>query len=73
MSESQTFHDPNWKPLEAFVSDDALLADWMWMNSDIYEGERVEFYKHKDTRQYLILSQAGEPVAAGAWDAIGLV
>lgn len=64
---TQTYHDPNWKPLEAFVLDEECLGDWMWMNSDIYEGQRIEFYKHKDTRDYLILDQSGKPVATGPW------
>jgi hypothetical protein len=51
--------EPNWLPLEeslraAGVSVQACTA-FMWM----YRAEGLEFYKHIDTRRYLILDRDG--------------
>ncbi len=46
---------PNWKPLEIFVGVKAC-PEWMWMQCK--DGH--EYYKHIETRAYLILNQAGQ-------------
>lgn len=43
----------NWKPLERRIR--ALCAEFMWM----YRENGLEYYKHIDTRRYLILDGAG--------------
>jgi len=43
----------NWKPLERCIK--ALCAEFMWM----YRESGLEYYKHIDTRQYLILDGTG--------------
>jgi hypothetical protein len=51
--------EPNWSPLERSLVVAGLsvqeCAGFMWM----YRSERLEFYKHIDTRRYLILDQEG--------------
>ncbi len=43
----------NWKPLEMRIGERCAEFMWMWRQNDI------EFYKHIDTRRYLILDAEG--------------
>jgi hypothetical protein len=43
----------NWKPLERHIG--ALCGNFMWM----YRENGLEYYKHIETRRYLILDRAG--------------
>ena len=45
---------PNWKPLEGHIG--PLCSGWMWM----YRSRGLEYYKHADTRRYLILDAEGQ-------------
>ena len=46
---------PNWKPLEAKLPA-AACAEFMWM----YRLNGVEYYKHSETRLYLLLTAGGQ-------------
>ena len=46
---------PNWKPLEARLPGPAC-AEFMWM----YRLNGVEYYKHRETRLYLLLTAEGQ-------------
>lgn len=46
---------PNWKPLEAKLAP-AECAEFMWM----FRENGVEYYKHIETRLYLLLTAAGQ-------------
>jgi hypothetical protein len=48
---------PNWKPLQTFIAGRGGLGEWMWM----YHQGDFEYYKHRDTRRYLILDHTGMP------------
>jgi hypothetical protein len=43
----------NWEPLELHIG--PRCAEFMWM----YRENGLEYYKHIDTRQYLILDSSG--------------
>lgn len=43
----------NWKPLEMRIGERCAEFMWMWRQNDL------EFYKHIDTRRYLILDAEG--------------
>ena len=51
---TKEFDKPNWAPLEA-IGGPELCGQfmWMWRESDI------EFYKHIETRRYLLLDSDG--------------
>jgi hypothetical protein len=44
---------PNWVPLEQRLVQ--LCAEFMWM----YRQDGIEYYKHRDTRRYLLLAEDG--------------
>ena len=46
---------PNWEPLEAKLPA-AACAEFMWM----YRLNGVEYYKHSETRLYLLLTAEGQ-------------
>ena len=46
---------PNWKPLEAKLAP-AECAEFMWM----FRENGVEYFKHIDTRLYLLLKADGQ-------------
>lgn len=56
---TENFTEPNWAPLEKHFTElygkPDRCADYMWMYSD----KGLEYYKHCDTRAYLVLSQDG--------------
>ena len=55
---------PNWEPLEKHIGDQCGM--WMW----VYRNGDLEFYKHRDTRNYLVLDSAGnayEALHGGSW------
>jgi hypothetical protein len=43
----------NWKPLELRIGERCAEFMWMWRQNDL------EYYKHIDTRRYLILDAEG--------------
>jgi len=43
----------NWKPLEMRIGERCAEFMWMWRQNDL------EYYKHIDTRRYLILDAEG--------------
>jgi hypothetical protein len=43
----------NWKPLETRIGERCSEFMWMWRHNDL------EYYKHIDTRRYLILDTEG--------------
>ena len=43
------FEPANWKPLETRIGERCSEFMWMWRQNDL------EYYKHIDTRRYLIL------------------
>jgi hypothetical protein len=43
----------NWKPLEMRIGERCAEFMWMWRQNDL------EYYKHIDTRRYLILGAEG--------------
>jgi hypothetical protein len=43
----------NWKPLEMRIGERCTEFMWMWRQNDL------EYYKHIDTRRYLILDAEG--------------
>ena len=45
--------NPNWLPLEQQIGE--RCEEWMWM----YRRRGLEYYKHRYTRQYLILDSDG--------------
>jgi hypothetical protein len=47
------FEPPNWKPLEMRIGERCAEFMWMWRQNDL------EYYKHIDTRRYLILDAEG--------------
>jgi hypothetical protein len=47
------FEPANWKPLEMRIGERCAEFMWMWRQKDL------EYYKHVDTRQYLILDAEG--------------
>jgi hypothetical protein len=47
------FEPANWKPLEIQIGE--RCAEFMWMRRQ----NGLEYYKHIDTRRYLILDAAG--------------
>jgi hypothetical protein len=49
----QEFDSPNWTPLERLIGNRS--CEFMWMRR---QG-RVEFYKHINTRRYLLLDSEG--------------
>lgn len=51
---------PNWEPLEqrlAALGESSVISSFMWMYSDSEKG--VEYYKHRETRRYLLLARDG--------------
>ena len=51
---AKEFDAPNWAPLETKGGPE-LCAEFMWM----WRSAGLEFYKHIDTRRYLLLDQCG--------------
>lgn len=52
---------PNWGPLATYAARIPMsqwLFQWMWM----YSKDGHEYYKHVNTRQYLVLDANGQPV-----------
>jgi hypothetical protein len=47
------FDQPNWAPLERLIGAGCAAFMWMWCEGD------VQFYKHIDTRRYLLLDSDG--------------
>lgn len=48
-------HEPaNWKPLELLIG--SRCAEFMWM----WRDNGLEYYKHIDSRRYLILDAKGD-------------
>ena len=47
------FEPSNWKPLEMRIGERCAEFMWMWRQNDL------EYYKHIDTRRYLILDAEG--------------
>ena len=47
------FEPANWKPLEIHIGERCAEFMWMWRQNDL------EYYKHIDTRRYLILDAEG--------------
>ena len=47
------FEPANWKPLEIQIGE--RCAEFMWM----WQQDNLEYYKHIDTRRYLILDAEG--------------
>ena len=51
----------NWTPLEAKLkslgSHPGVIREFMWMYRD--EDTRIEYYKHRFTRRYLLLHEDG--------------
>lgn len=58
---------PNFKPLEMHLGRNAYaMGDWMWM----YRANGLEFFKHCETRHYLVLDVEGnayEALHPGSW------
>ena len=53
-----TTTDANWAPLEAKLRNDIdAIREFMWMYGD--EATRIEYYKHSETRRYLLLHRDG--------------
>ena len=50
------FERPDWTPLERLIGDGCCQFMWMW-RQDV-----IEFYKHINTRRYLLLSQQSEKI-----------
>lgn len=54
---------PNWTPIEQRYNEDAdKIGAWMWMY-EVYDStisKTVNFYKHKETREYLKLLPDGQ-------------
>lgn len=49
----------DWEPLRSVIPQEEY-GDWMWMHAvDGFDGERVHFYKHVDTRRYVRLDRRG--------------
>ena len=44
---------PCWEPLEQHIGE--RCEEWMWM----YRANGLEYYKHRETRRYLILDWEG--------------
>ena len=51
--QAMEFEPANWKPLEMRIG--ARCAEFMWM----WRQNGLEYYKHIDTRRYLILDAKG--------------
>lgn len=68
MATSKPTHDfktPNWTPLQRALPDEQV-GMFMWMHTCVYDdGVRLEAYKHRITRQYLILDEAGNAHVPG--------
>lgn len=47
------FEPANWKPLEIQIGERCVEFMWMWRQAGL------EYYKHIDTRRYLILDAEG--------------
>jgi len=59
--------NPNWEPIrKRFENNLALIDDYMWMYEayDNTINQTVNFYKHRDTRQYLNLLSDGQELEA---------
>ena len=52
---------PNWTPLEVRMTSLSgqidIICEFMWMYRD--EDARIEYYKHRFTRRYLLLHEDG--------------
>ena len=51
---AKEFDQPNWAPLEAMGGPE-LCCRFMWM----WRQSGIEFFKHIDTRRYLLLDSSG--------------
>jgi hypothetical protein len=51
---AKEFDKPNWAPLEA-IGGPELCEQFMWM----WRESGIEFFKHIDTRRYLLLDSEG--------------
>lgn len=51
---------PNWEPLErqlAALGESRVISSFMWIYGDVELG--VEYYKHRETRRYVLLARDG--------------
>lgn len=60
------FEPANWKPLEMRVGEGCAEFMWMWRQNDL------EYYKHIDTRRYLILDAEGRSYRQRDGDLVGV-
>jgi len=61
-SQQMEFEPANWKPLEIQIGQRCAEFMWMWRQNGL------EYYKHVDTRRYLILDAEGRAYRRGDGD-----
>jgi len=60
------FEPANWKPLEIQIGERCAEFMWMWRQNGL------EYYKHIDTRRYLILDAEGRCYIRRDGDLVGV-
>ena len=58
------FEPANWKPLEIQIGQRCVEFMWMWRQNGL------EYYKHVDTRRYLVLDAEGRTYRRGDGDLV---